>query len=221
MSVIAELSLPADEFHLGRILRVQEGTRVMLESIVPVGDKSVPFVRVFEGRDSFESAVSKDSAVEEIRLISEHDEELLYALDWDITHDDFFEGVIKYDGTVMAATGSETRWGFELRFEEHEELSDFMEFCKGNGLNVSVDRLYNPTKPDAGPWYGLTSAQRTALLRAVEAGYYAIPRETSTSELASEFGIGSQAMTERLRRAVTNLVTNTIQVSEEMAKQPD
>lgn len=191
-------------------------TRVELESVVPLGNKSVPFVRVFEGRDSFESSVSQDPAVEEIRVVSEHNGEVLYALDWDITGDEFFEGVLDHHGTITGATGTETTWAFEVRFEEHEQLSSFQQFCIDRAIDLEFNRLYNPTKPDAGPWYGLTAAQRTALLKAYEMGYYSIPRKVSTRELAAEFGISDQAMTERLRRAVTNLVTNTIQVSEQM-----
>ncbi|MEF8776007.1 MAG: helix-turn-helix domain-containing protein [Haloarculaceae archaeon] len=47
---------------------------------------------------------------------------------------------------------------------------------------------------------GLTAAQREALLRAVRGGYYSIPRETSTMDLAEELTIFDQAVTERLRR---------------------
>lgn len=216
MSVIVDLSLPAPDFRLGRILKMEGETRAELESVVPLGPKSVPFVRVFEGRESFESTVSREPAVEEIRVVSEHDEEILYALDWDIGGDEFFEGVLKHDGTITDATGSESTWAFEVRFEEHEQLSSFQQFCVERELDVSFNRLYNPTKPDAGPWYGLTAAQRTALLRAIEEGYYSIPRKISTAELAAEFGISDQAMTERLRRAVTNLVKNSIQVSEDL-----
>ncbi|AKH97765.1 bacterio-opsin activator HTH domain-containing protein [Halanaeroarchaeum sulfurireducens] len=171
---------------------------------------------MFEGRDSFEETVSREPSVEDIHVVSEHDDETLYALDWDVAGDEFFEGILKHQGTIMEATGAESTWAFEVRFEKHDQLSSFQDFCQDSGLPVEFKRLYNPTKPDAGPWYGLTAAQRTALLRAVEEGYYAIPREMATKELAAEFGISDQAMTERLRRAVTNLVTNTIQVSEDV-----
>lgn len=66
-----------------------------------------------------------------------------------------------------------------------------------------------------GPWCGLSSAQRIALARAVEAGYYSIPREISTNELAAEFGITDQAVTERLRRGIKNFVTSTLLLSED------
>lgn len=53
------------------------------------------------------------------------------------------------------------------------------------------------------------------LIRGVEAGYYSIPRQGSTNGLAAEFGISDQAMTERLRRGIRNLVTSTLLLPEE------
>jgi len=46
-------------------------------------------------------------------------------------------------------------------------------------------------------------------------GYYSIPRQTSTQELADEFGISDQAVTERLRRAIETLTENTLIAMEE------
>ena len=66
------------------------------------------------------------------------------------------------------------------------------------------------TKPDAGPWYGLTAPQRETLMYAVEMGYYALPRQISTQEIANEFDISDQAASERLRRAIDMLVANTL-----------
>lgn len=218
MSVIVDLSVPSGSFELGRILEIDQGTRVLLESVVPLGPKSVPFIRVFDGRDSFVEVVRREPSVAEIRVISEHDNETLYALDWDVSGDRLFEGILDHHGTVLNGTGAESVWAFEVRFEKYSQLAAFRDYCQDAGLQVEFNRLYNPTKPDAGPWYGLTTAQRMALMRAVEGGYYSIPREITTKELAAEFDISDQAMTERLRRAVTNLVTNTIQVSEDVFK---
>jgi predicted DNA binding protein len=52
-------------------------------------------------------------------------------------------------------------------------------------------------------------------VEAVEEGYYSIPRGISTKELAEEFDISDQALTERLRRAIITLVTNTLAVTGE------
>lgn len=51
------------------------------------------------------------------------------------------------------------------------------------------------------------------LIKAVENGYYALPRGTTTNELGESFGISDQAVTERLRRGISNLVTNTLLIT--------
>ncbi len=70
------------------------------------------------------------------------------------------------------------------------------------------------TRPDSGPDFGLTPVQRETLLLAVDRGYYAIPRECTTLELAEELDISDQAVTERLRRAIVTVVKNTVQFSD-------
>jgi predicted DNA binding protein len=59
-------------------------------------------------------------------------------------------------------------------------------------------------------WYGVTQLQRDTLMHAVRGGYYSIPRRMSTQDLADEFGISDQAVTERLRRAIVTLTENTL-----------
>lgn len=76
-------------------------------------------------------------------------------------------------------------------------------------------RIYNPSKPEVGPWYGLTAPQREALLLAVHRGYYNIPRQCTTVELAEQLDISDQAVTERLRRAIVTLTTNTLLENED------
>ncbi|MFB6133009.1 MAG: helix-turn-helix domain-containing protein [Halanaeroarchaeum sp.] len=196
---------------------MEADTSIVLETMVPLGERSVPFFRVYGGRDSFERSVRDHATVSDIQVINTDDGETLYALDWDVSTDKLFEGISKFGATLQNARGTGDTWEFELRFPSHDDLSAFQEYCVEVDLPIEVDGLYNPTKPDAGPWYGLTPPQHEALTRAVESGYYSIPRETSTQELAAEFGISDQALTERLRRAVINLVSNTLFLSAEEA----
>lgn len=214
MSVIVDLDLPPQEFELGRILEMEGETSVVLETMVPLGERTVPFIRVRGIDGAFENAVRRHDAVNDIRVVSTNNGETLYALDWDISDDTFFEALIAADANLLEALGTAGTWSFNLRFQTHDKLSEFQEDCSDQSIPIDVRRLYNPTSPDSGPGFGLTPPQRAALIRAVEAGYYSIPRETSTKELASTFGISDQALTERLRRAVHNLVTNTLLVSE-------
>jgi predicted DNA binding protein len=134
----------------------------------------------------------------------------LFTLDWDAERDRVFEGISEHDGQLLSALGTSESWEFELRVASHDTLSDFMAYCEEANLPLTITRVYNPTKPDAGPWYGLTEPQREAMVLAVQMGYYDIPRGCTTKELAEELGISDQAVTERLRRAIVTLATYTL-----------
>lgn len=216
MSVIVELTIPSEEFELGRILRVEAPVRITLETMVPLGGKPTPFVRINNSvRDRFEQAVREHRSVESIQPADTHNDETLYAMKWNPSDNSLFGTMLEMDVTLLEATGDADTWQFELRFPSHETLSRFQDYYLERDLSITIERIYNPTKPDAGPWFGLTPPQRETLTRAVEAGYYSLPREISTVQLASEFDISDQAVTERLRRAIVTLTSNTLSTSTE------
>ena len=211
MAVIVHLRIPADSFELGRILEVKKKGTVELENMVPLGQKAVPFFSVTDDvRASFEKTVGDHPSVERILEITSHDNERLYSLDWNVARDVFFQGIVELNGQLLSASGTASTWQFEIRLPTHEALSEFQDYCENAHLPLEVGRIYNPVRPDAGMWYGVTSPQRETLIRAVEGGYYSIPRQMSTQELAEEFDISDQAVTERLRRAIMTLTENTL-----------
>lgn len=211
MPVIAHLRIPADSFELGRILVLNTGAVIELENMVPLGEKAVPLFSVSEdARVDFEEAVQNHPSVETITEVSRHDNERMYSLNWNVGRDVFFQGVLETGAQLLSATGTTDTWEFELRFPTHAALGEFKEYCSNAHIPLEVGRIYNPMKPDAGMWYGLTEAQRETLVRAVRGGYYSIPRQMSTQDLAETLGISDQAVTERLRRAIVTLVENTL-----------
>lgn len=216
MSVIVELTVPSDAFELGQILRVESPTQIILETMVPLGGKPTPFVRVRnDAREAFERSVREHPSVNKIQLINEHDDETLYALDWNPSENSLLRRVLELDAVLLGASGSADIWAMELRFPSHDVLSTFRDYYVEADIQVSVERIFNPTKPDAGPWYGLTATQRETLSYAAEAGYYSLPREISTQDLADAFDVSDQAITERLRRGISTLVMNTLLVDKE------
>jgi predicted DNA binding protein len=215
MSVIIELNVPAGEFELGRVLELQQGGVITVDTMVPMGENAIPFFTVHDDvRETFEKSVGDHPTVTSITRVNSSNGSTLFALDWDVSRDRFFEALSVADAHILEATGHQRTWSFELRFPSHDALTEFQKFCDDANITLDIKRVYNPTKPDAGPWYGLTHPQRQTLTRAVEGGYYSIPRKLSTKELAAEFDISDQAVTERLRRAIVTLVENTLLESE-------
>lgn len=211
MAVIVELSIRSGTFELGRILQMGGETVITLESLIPLGERPVPFIRVYNSdRTAFTTTVNQHPAVRGITEVSSHGDETLYAMEWEVSDDAFLRGVDTVDGHLLDATGTADEWGFEIRFPTHEAVSEFQEYCHEHDIPIDVKRIFNPTTPDAGPWYGLTGPQREILIHAAETGYYSIPRQISTKELATMFDISDQAATERLRRGILTLVQHTL-----------
>ena len=215
MSVIAEFRVPSADFELGRILRVDGMSSIELESLVPTGDATVPLFWIHNStRDSFVETVQRHPAVNNASEVDEFKDRTLFTLDWDANQDHVFRGIGANEGQLLSAVGTPGAWDFELRFPNHDALSEFTAHCEDAQVSLEVSRVYNPTTPDVGPWYGLTEPQRKAIRLAVDIGYYDIPRGCTTKDLADELGISDQAVTERLRRAIVALVTYTLVPSE-------
>lgn len=72
--------------------------------------------------------------------------------------------------------------------------------------------LHRLTRDDQSkpPGDGLTDRQREALRIAYERGYFAIPRRTSLEDVAAELDISPSSVSERLRRAQTQLIEETV-----------
>lgn len=215
MSVIAEFRVPSADFELGRILTVEGMSSIELESLVPTGEATVPLFWVYNStRDSFVEGVQRHPAVNSASEVDVFEDRTLFTLDWDANHDHLFRGISEHEGQLLSAIGTPDTWEFELRFPSHDTLSEFTAHCEDAQISLEMTRVYNPTDPEVGPWYGLTEPQREAIRLAVQRGYYSIPRRCTTKELADELGISDQAVTERLRRAIVALVTHTLVTGE-------
>lgn len=134
----------------------------------------------------------------------------LVALDWDANRDGLFYGIGECDGQILTGRGDHEGWEFDVRFPEHASLSRFRRFCEEHGIEFTVVRIYATTVSETDPSSGMTERQRETLECAVQSGYYDIPRRCRTSDLADYFGVSEQAVMERLRRGIANLVSATL-----------
>ena len=211
MSVITEVRVSPDDFDLGQILDMEEVSAIELETLVPGGNVTVPLVWVYEPiGNEFLDTVERYPTVDSVTEVDVFEDRTLIRLDWDASQDYFFQCILDHEGQIRSATGTPDGWNFELRFPDREALSQCQACCADAHISLELIRIYNPTEPETGPWYGLSEPQREALTLAVKMGYYDIPRGCTTAELADELGISDQAVTERLRRAISAFGKHTL-----------
>lgn len=133
---------------------------------------------------------------------------------------EFFRIVEEAEALVLSFTGRRTGWSVTLHFPDNDTVSLFHEQCYDHGISAQLQTIYRTDPSDRTSLYGLTPEQFETLRMAHRLGYFEIPRQTTTSELAEEFGISSQAVSERLRRALTALVASTL-VDEDESNSPN
>ncbi|WP_255167019.1 helix-turn-helix domain-containing protein [Natrononativus amylolyticus] len=211
MGVIAELQLPAAEFALSETVEAFETLQFEIERIV-AHDRShvMPFVWISgPAFDGLEGALSADDTVEDVRLVSNLEDERLYEMSWVGHVEALIRILVEEEGTVLAAEGNSEGWMLRTLFPEREALSRTYDYCGEHGLSIDIQSIYQLDDGRKGR-FGLTDSQQTTLEAAFERGYYEVPRGLTRDELAAELGISGQALSERLRRAHRNLVENTV-----------
>lgn len=93
-------------------------------------------------------------------------------------------------------------------FAGREPLGTFSSFWRRHA-GFELLRLTRDGTPEP-PGDGLTDRQREALRTAYELGHFEVPRGTSLEEIATELGVSASAVSERLRRAQTRLIEESV-----------
>jgi predicted DNA binding protein len=211
MTVIAEFTIPSEEFLLGEVLQHQTGAHVEVERVVPVGPRIMPYAWV-SGCDfeEFEYNVRASDHVVSLNALDKIGESVLYSVEWAETVESLMTGFVESNATILEARGN-ADWQFRIRFENHGNLSEFHNYCVDHDITYTVDRIYTLDEGDSGmDRFSLTAEQRETLVRAIEEGYFEVPRRTTLDELAAEFDISQQAASERVRRGAGKVLSTVM-----------
>ena len=203
--------IPAEEFALYEALRSLPDVEFEIERVVQSGDDAVmPLVWVRGAEaDAVGEALEADPSTRDISLLSTFENEQLYRMQWVSEVEVVLQMITNSAATVMDAFGRDGRWYLRVLYPDQESLTKTNDFVEENGLTFDVKAIRQMQGKPVGR-YGLTEAQFEALDAALDAGYFAIPRETSLSELADRLEISHQALSERLRRATAALVEDAL-----------
>ena len=112
--------------------------------------------------------------------------------------------VYRPDLLVERMDGTPGGWTFRLRAGDSEALQALQRECRDRGRNFAVRRL-DRSATDADPAtdrHGLTARQREVLMTAIDAGFFAIPRETALADPAADLDISDQTVSDHAARPV-------------------
>lgn len=150
-------------------------------------------------------ALAADPTVDSIVDSAQFDAEKYYEVQWDEPVHRRIDAYVDEAGVVLDATASQLGWHLTVRFARRDQFDDFREYVGDQDYSFDLLDLTELDAPRRA--YGdLTPDQRDALLTALDHGYFEVPRETTTRELAGELDVSHQAVSEILRRGIGNLV---------------
>lgn len=210
MSDLAVIRLPASAVALDHTFGELPDLTVEVERIADSHPSSpFPFVWL-EGAspEAVDRAFEADPTVSSASRVIASDDRMLYEVDWG-PRMEIVRGIFLVEGTAMyAVSGADGEWTLHLLFAERDILSSAAECCRNYDIDFDVDtivRVDDQFEDD-----GLTDKQYRTLQRATELGYFDVPRGITIEELAEEFDVSHQALSERLRRGYRTLVESTM-----------
>lgn len=213
MSTIANVAIPTTEFALRETFEELPDLTLDVERVVAhENDHITPYVwMVTDDPDRLEDVLERDPSVEGATLLETYEGEALGRMNWrnDIESLEFV--LVEEEATILNARGHRDGWEFRILFPERDSLSRTHDFCDDHELSFDILSIHSMDNTEHGR-FGLTELQHETLTTAIDCGYYDIPRRTSLEELAEEFDIAYQSLSERLRRAHRTLVENTVVV---------
>lgn len=214
--LVVEFAVPTDDFLLASALSTLPDLAVEFEQVVPTDSDPLKYLWTTDcDPAAFEEAATADPTVERARRVAVFDQGALYELAWDglAEREGLFEWIRDREATVLQSESLDGEWLLKLRLPSRETLGDLRTHCRDNGVDFRIVRLFSLTEPKMGQ-FNVSAKQREVLLTGLRMGYFEIPRETTLGEVADAIGISPNSASERLRRAQTSLLNNTLTVGQ-------
>lgn len=210
MSVIAELSVPVEDFPLGRALAEAPDMQVELERIVPTGSGALPFFWLWgDDVDAFVANLEGEPGIENVSVLDEVEDGALVRARW-TEQPGLIEGILESKAALLEVRRYDEVWRFRLRSPDREAIAGLQRYCADNDIDLRLNWIHTLTEIEAGEQYGLTDDQRETIVTAFRAGYFDEPRRITLEELSEEFDVSPRAVSKRMRRGLRNLVAATL-----------
>ena len=215
MSVMAHISVPADEFKLARTLDDHDSMRIGVERVVPLGEGVVPYLWVTGlPADRARRRLRRDEDVERVAVIDHVENAVLVRVWWTNRRYAFLETLVAVEASCVDGVVRDGIWNLELRFPSRVSLSDFYQECLDHDVTLEVNGIHDSGGRDRSRISAALSDRQYETLRAAfEAGYFAIPREITLKELGDRLGVSDTAASQRIRRGLRRLLAEELSSS--------
>jgi hypothetical protein len=178
----------------------------------PTGDRHLFSVHSAD-LDRFEAGLDADPTVEAYDRVVELGDDAVYSLKYSRDAILFSTEVGRLNGVVLEFGNEGTTWRLKGWFPDRAAAQQLWDFATDHGVDVELVRIneYGSVLEHS---YGLTDAQREAVLVALDVGYFDEPRGATLADLADELGFTKPSASRLLRRGLRRLALASIAETE-------
>ncbi|WP_137289879.1 helix-turn-helix domain-containing protein [Natronorubrum halophilum] len=210
MGFIAEIHLSHADLALVPTIERHPDVTLRYEYEVPTDGKRLQFISAFDDKHSaLEEAMEADHTISNPTRIATFENRTIYRVAVETELEILPSCCAERGLFVFTITSDGHGWVARVHLPDRDALATFREYCRGDGISFHVTRLYDSTVSDDGT-YVLTEQQHNILTLAYDTGYFDTPRSVTQDDLAEHLDISDSAVSQRLRRAVSELIAGTI-----------
>jgi hypothetical protein len=201
----AELRLPASAVALDEAFRSEPSLTCRVEAVAS-GRPDRPFAHTWVGgveRETLRETLHADPSVELREIVTEGNGRWLCDLGFDPAVRLVTTVIGGESGVVRAAAARSGTWRFHLWYPDRTSVGETVATLDGFGIDTDLRQI---RMADGQTDRRLTRKQRETVEAAYRRGYFDVPRQVSLKTLADELDVSHQALSERLRRALTELL---------------
>lgn len=210
MGFIAAVHLVHDDLPLVPTIERCADVTLRYEYGTTIGDRRLQFVSAFGDDATLEEAMDADPTVADATPVATFENRTIYRVvvdtDLEIVPDRCAENGV----FVFTVTSAEGGWIARIHVPDRDALGSFRMHCRDRGISFRITQLYDSSASDERSYF-LTERQHEILTMAYYAGYFEVPRGATQDDLADRLGISDSAVSQRLRRAVSELIAATLE----------
>jgi hypothetical protein len=127
MTIIAEFTIPAEDFALSETLSRVPNMTIEVDTVVAhEAERITPCFWIFgDEREKFEQTAQDDPSIEELTKLHEQEDAALYRAEWTDRIVDVVKTFTQTGATLLEAIGQNGQWVLELRFDSADGLTAF------------------------------------------------------------------------------------------------
>ncbi|WP_255169774.1 helix-turn-helix domain-containing protein [Natrononativus amylolyticus] len=212
MGFIADVRLSSPDLMLAGTLRAVPSVEVETTYHAAATPATPYLFYVARGDDleSFEAVLEDDPSVRAVTCVERLESERVYRVALSEAPLLVVPALVDVGAAFLRGQGSGDGWLVRAWLPDRDALVAFKSFCERNDVAFDLRQLYRSTTATGDGAYGLTAAQREALVTAYEHGYFEEPRRTSLNELGDALNVSSTAVGGRIRRGTAALLETTL-----------